>query len=241
MAQFFSNIQSIFSPNFFKFKFVQDILKTFIGVFLAFWVGEWTSSRDSKVKENYLLQEIQHELHLNIDDLRTNLGGHQQGIEAAKTFQFYLQNSTSDFDSLNFYFYFLLRDFISIQHTAAYETLKTRGMESIMDDSLRLHIADLYDFEFEAVEKLEEQYYPHEFFEIYNQPMLQILTKCFDFSKKKGENRQIMPLSKLPKQEQNLMHAWLKKIIADRAFSISSYQEAIKKGEKVLEEIKKSK
>lgn len=221
-------------------KVLMDILKTFIGVLLAFWVGEWTADRDFRQKQRYLLVEIQHELELNLADLRLNLGGHEYSINMAKSFRSYLAGTNTNLDTLPMNYLHLLRDFASIQHTAAYETMKARGLESIKNDSLRYQIADLYDFEFETVEKMEEEYAAHEFFEHYNQPMLQILSKCYDFSgtKPKGQ-RALLPFTALPKQEKNLMYAWLQKLTIDRDLSVRMYKEVIGKGEKVMEALKK--
>ncbi len=238
MTQIFSNIFSFFSNNIFTLKFFQDVLKTFIGVFLAFWVSQWEARRDSQAKEKFLLQEIQHELQVNVEDLRINFIGHKGAIESANFLKRYYQNDTTNMDSLAIHFFILLNDLLSIQHTAAYETIKARGLESILDDSLRLHIADLYDFDFEVIEKMEDHYRPNDFLDVYYQPMLQILSKCYDFSKPPGAARHIMFVSKLPKQEQVLLHAWLSKIKYSHYFAQVNYQTTIEKAEKVLADIK---
>jgi hypothetical protein len=237
MTQVFSMIFSFLSNHVFTLKFFQDVLKTFIGVFLAFWVSQWKAHSDSQVKEKFLLQEIQHELQVNIEDLKTNLSGHSSSLASAKYFKRYYQNDTTNLDSLYSHFHVLLFDLLSIQHTAAYETIKAQGLESILDDSLRLHIADLYDFDFEVVQKMEDQYKPVDFFDVYYHPMLSILSKCYDFSKPTGTNRHIMFVSKLPKQEQALLHAWLRRIMNDHYFMQLTYQATIKKAERVMAEI----
>lgn len=218
-------------------RFLLDVLKTFIGVLLAFWVGEWQASHEAAKKEAHLLLEVEHEVALNLTDLRLNLEGHRHGLAAADALLGILAGAGNPGDSLGFHFHLVLRGFLSIQHTAAYETMKTRGLESIAQDSLRNHISDLYDFEFETIEKLEETYPPNQFFQIYYQPMLQILSRYHDFSKKRGESRQILPLSKLPQHERSLLAAWLKDLKTDRYFLIILYEAVIQKGEKVLAEV----
>ncbi len=219
--------------------FFLNMLPTFLGVLLAFWLTEWASERDFNARERYLLEEVQHELEVNLNDLKLNLEGHNKGILAIKSIEGYLQNTSSNLDTFPHHYNQALRDFISIQHTAAYETLKARGLEAIANDSLRMLIADLYDFEFETIEKIEETYAPHEFFVHYNEPFLRILSKCYDFSPGKVENRVIMPLTALPKEEKNLLYARLFKLKYDRKFSVLQYEAVIGKVEKGIEAIKK--
>lgn len=222
----------------FASAFFLNMLPTFLGVLLAFWLSEWASERNFKTRERHLLEELQHELELNLKDLNENFEGHNKGLAAAKSIQRYLSDGSLSLDTLPQQYLDALRDFISVQHTAAYETLKSRGVESITNDSLRLHIADLYDFEFETVEKLEEEYEPHEFFGHYNEPFLRVLSKCYDFTPG-ASNRKIMPLSKLPNEEINLLNARLMKLKYDRLFSMEVYSGVIRKVEMVIEAIKK--
>jgi hypothetical protein len=219
--------------------FLLNMLPTFLGVLLAFWLSEWASERNFKVQERHLFLEIQHELELNLSDLKENFKGHEKGLAATKSLQRQLLDGSHNYDTLLQQYVDALRDFISIQHTAAYETLKSRGLASISNDSLRLQIADLYDFEFETIEKIEEKYAPHEFFEHYNEPFLRILAKCYDFTPGEVANRRIMPLSALPKEEKNLLNARLMKLKYDRLFSMEIYSEVIRKVEMVIEAIKK--
>jgi hypothetical protein len=220
-------------------KFILNMLPTFLGVLLAFWLSEWASERNFKAQERHLLLEIQHELELNLSDLKMNLSGHENGLAATNSIQRLMLDGSLSLDTLPIHYTEALRDFISVQHTAAYETLKSRGLTAITNDSLRLQIADLYDFDFESIEKVEEKYAPHEFFEHYNEPFLRIITKCYDFTPGKVVNRRIMPLSALPKEEKNLLNARLSKLKYDRQFSMKAYQEVVKKVELMIGTIKK--
>jgi hypothetical protein len=219
--------------------FLLNMLPTFLGVLLAFWLSEWASERNFKAQERHLLKEVQYELERNLNDLKENLGGHEKGLEAAKSLQRLLFDGILSLDTLPMHYMTALRDFISIQHTAAYETLKSRGLSAISNDSLRQQIADLYDFEFETIEKLEDQYAPHEFFEHYNEPFVRIIAKCYDFTPGEVANRRIMPLSALPKEEKNLLNLRLLKLKSDRQFSLAAYEEVVKKVEIAIAAIKK--
>ncbi|MCC6723464.1 MAG: hypothetical protein IT258_03070 [Saprospiraceae bacterium] len=221
----------------FASDFFLNMLATLVGVLLAFWLTEWASDRDFKSKERHLLQEVHHELSVNLKDLQLNLNGHHSSIASTKALGKLLTDPNASMDTLYFHYIAALRDFTSIQHTAAYETLKSRGVESVTNDSLRTQIADLYDFDFESIQKIEEEYSPHEFFEHYNEPILQSLAKCFDFGATDKAKARIMPLTQLPAIEKNLLNARLRKLIYDRQFSIMNYEGVIKKLEKTLKDL----
>jgi hypothetical protein len=48
-----------------------------------------------------------------------------------------------------------------LSNTGAYETLKSRGLETVGNDSVRLQISLYYDFEFEKLLSNERQHYEH--------------------------------------------------------------------------------
>jgi hypothetical protein len=56
-----------------------------------------------------------------------------------------VNNIPVDKDSLPIFYHFLTRDFITIQNTSGYQTLKSKGLETIKNDSLRRNIIDLYE------------------------------------------------------------------------------------------------
>ena len=104
----------------FEKKFLYDVFKTFVGVFLAFWVAEWKNHKQSNFTERTALQEIRQELMLDIKDLQENLKGHQQGLAAASYFWNGLHGKPIGSDSLTREYNELLRSFLCIQHSAAY-------------------------------------------------------------------------------------------------------------------------
>jgi hypothetical protein len=220
-------------------KFLLNMLPTFLGVVLAFLLTEWASQRDFQAKERHLLTEVQHELEVNLSDLNINLLGHRQAIKSIDKIRGLMKDEKASLDSLNFDLMFALRDFTSIQHTAAYETMKTRGTESVGNDSLRMRISDLYDFDFESIEKIEERYAPHEFFVHYNEPVLQAFAKCYDFTAAQEQNKRIMPLTALPKNELNLLTARFRKLKFDRMMCVKMYEDVAKKTEQLIADIKK--
>lgn len=208
----------------FKKKFLYDVFKTFIGVFLAFWVSEWRSSQQSDFTEHTALREIRKELDLNILDLRDNLGGHRKGLEASRYFWKALHNQPVGEDTLTLVYNNLLRNFVSIQHAAAYESIKSRGLEIIRDDSLRTQIANLFDLHLEVVEKLEEQYSPHDFFQFYYHHFNEKFLPHIAISDR-GKWTFTKPLSQMPETDKTQVKMWLMRLMSDRQFMISAYSD----------------
>lgn len=209
----------------FEKKFLYDVFKTFIGVFLAFWVNEWKSSKQSDFTEHTALREIRKELDLNIADLQDNLGGHRKGFEAGRYFWKALHDKPVGEDTLMLVYNNLLRNFVSIQHAAAYESVKSRGLEIISDDSLRTQIADMFDFHLEVIEKLEEQYAPHDFFQFYYHHFNEKLLPHIAISDK-GKWTFAKPLSRMPEADKIQFKTWLMRLMSDRQFMISAYSDA---------------
>ena len=56
---------------------------------------------------------------------------------------------------------------ISIQNISGYETLKSKGLETIKNDSLRVKIINLYEFDYQVMKKFEEDYKENQFFDNY--------------------------------------------------------------------------
>lgn len=209
----------------FQKKFLYDVFKTFIGVLLAFWVNEWKSSQQSNFSERTALQEIRKELDLNLKDLQDNLGGHRKGYEACRYFWKALHDRPVGEDTLALQYHYMLRNFVSIQHSAAYESIKSRGLEIIRADSLRTQIANLFDFDLEVVEKLEEHYAPHDFFNFYYHRFNEKILPFVAIGTR-GEWTFVKPLSRMPEADKKLVKTWLLSLLSDRQFMIAMYVDA---------------
>ena len=134
---------------------------------MAFALNKWNENRRDYQSENKTLMEIRNGLELDLQDLKLNMAGHEQGNEACRYFRRILENEEVSKDSMGIMHFMLFRDFISIQNKSGYESLKSKGLELIRNDSLRLQIISLYDFHYEMIEKLEETYSEMQFNENY--------------------------------------------------------------------------
>lgn len=148
-------------------KFLLEFLSIFIGVFAAFALDNWNEDRKDHITEMSILQEINNGLKQDLLDIQVNTKGHEYGIIAIQHFRNIVLNVPVNNDSITFHYFNLFRDFVSVQNNSGYETLKSKGLEIISNDSLRSKIIALYEGDYNTIRKLEEEYDELQFQENY--------------------------------------------------------------------------
>lgn len=213
-------------------RFVLEIFSIFLGVTIAFLANHWNEQRKERLIERKTLREISIELESDLTDIKNNINGHRLGIDAVSMFQRYVRNEPVDFDTLSINFERLYRDYISITNTTAYETLKSRGIEIISNDQLRADIVELYDFAYEIIQKLEEEYYPAQFHQNYFDDISEYFK---DYLEIQGDNIRFVKSHK-GKPDQKMLLV-LREIKQWRLFNISSYEQSEQKINKLIADI----
>ncbi len=220
-------------------KYLYEFLTIFIGVTLAFALSKYNEDRNRFESSEKTLLEIRNGLKLDVVDFKDNIKGHKIGMKACKYFRSYLGTESVSKDSVAMYYRALFRDYISIQNKSGYESLKSKGLELIKNDSLRLEIISLYDFYYEIIEKLEEQYLENQFTKLYFSSTNEMLADYMSFDKN-GRLVALAPPINLSKKEKNLLLSYLWKIEANRKFTLQSYILVEDKTLKLIEHIDES-
>ena len=127
-----------------------------MGVLLALAVNNWNQGRLTRQREIASLREIQSALHSDLEDIRFNAVSHEQGQISTEVILRHLREDRPYADSLDRHFGKLLKQTFLVESSTAYQTLKSRGLELISNDSLRTTIAQLYDVDYQIIDKLEE-------------------------------------------------------------------------------------
>jgi len=144
-------------------------------------------------------------------------------------------------DSLAQHYHYLTRDYISIQNTSGYETLKSRGLELIHNDSLRFKIISLYEFDYNILRKLEEEYKEMQYLESYFDEINNKIAPNFKFDEKGAPVDIKLPL-KMNKDEKNILLSYLWKMKFNRNFVLEFYDQVeesiLKLKEEIEEELK---
>lgn len=219
-------------------KYLFEFISIFVAVFAAFALDSWKEGRKDRIIENKILTEINNGLLKDLEDIKVNEDGHLHGLKSIEYFKNLLTNQPVQKDSLHIYYFGLLRDFISIQNTSGYETLKSKGLEIIENDSLRSAIISLYEYDYNTLKKLEEEYAELQLHDSYFAEFNKIIAPNFKFdttAKLVGVN---FPL-KISESERNILFVDLWKIKVNRMFILQEYatvRENIKKLKKQISE-----
>ena len=203
-------------------KYTLEFLSIFVAVILAFALDHWNESRRDREAEAKILLEIYNGLQQDKEDVRINVIGHKLGIAACAYWRNLFDGKSVNIDSLARNYFLVTRDFISIQNTSGYETLKSRGFELVENDSLRQKIISVYEFNYQVLRKLEEEYTENQFQKNYFDKINDVLGPHFVYNSK-GEIIDINRPLNLSEEERNILFSYLYKIQYNREFVLDFY------------------
>src|SRR5690606_9960868 len=109
--------------------------------------------------------------------------------------------------------------------------------ELVRNDSLRTKIISLYEYEFNTLRKLEEDYYELQFQENYFREINNSIAKNLKFNEDKMISGFNLPL-RLEPNEEKIILTYLWKIQVNRNFILQRYAEVDTKIKQLREEIK---
>lgn len=198
-----------------------EFLSIFIAVVSAFALTNWDDRRRDRHTEVKILTEIRNGLDKDISDIQLNLDGHQYGIKACNYMRRLTTGLEAPPDSFAFHYFNLTRDYISIQNNSGYESLKSNGLGTIRNDSLRLKIIGVYEYDFTNLKKLEEEYKEMQYHTSYYQAINEILSPNFVFSDQ-GEISIQAPLQ-ISQANRKALLSYLWKIQVNRDFVLKFY------------------
>lgn len=134
-----------------------------IGILSAYTLNNWQEVKNRNYEELEILEEIKSNLILDLTDLKSNMNAHQYAldcIDSLRNFDEYKFNDNRVAELISHTF----RDYLFITHSGGFETLKSKGVDLVQNDSLRMKILSLYDFGFASMTYLEAEYTPAQFY-----------------------------------------------------------------------------
>lgn len=201
-------------------------------------MDNWNENRKERLAESKILAEIHNGLEKDLEDININIFGHKEGLKATAFFKDVIGGKAVSSDSVLQHYISLTRDFVSIQNTSGYETLKSRGLELIDNDSLRTKIISLYEYDYNTLSKLEEEYYELQFQENYFEAINRAIAPHFIFNGDMNISGLRTPIQ-LPEDEKKILLACLWKIEVNRNFILNYYREVqnkVEEAKRVIEE-----
>jgi len=211
--------------NYLKYA-IGEIVLVVIGILIALQINNWNENRRGNNIENKILVEISKGLKQDLIDIKSNMSEHRVGLKACEYYYDIFTNKKVQTDSINYYYTYLTRGYISIQNRSGYESLKSRGLELIKDDSLRNDIIKLYEQDYPFIMKLEEQDPEGNFHDSYFKEINNHISPNLIFNSY-GEIESIeLPLN-VSETEQKKILSYLWKIKNDRTFILSIYSQVL--------------
>ncbi|MCI4669199.1 MAG: hypothetical protein MRZ79_13775 [Bacteroidia bacterium] len=203
-------------------KYLIEFISIFVAVISAFALDNWNENRKNDEAATKILIEVSNGLQRDLEDININMYGHRKGIQACVYWRKVISNQEFNKDSLKQYYLGLTRDFFSAQNSSGYETLKSTGLELIKNDSLRFDIISLYEYDYQSLKTMEENYFEMQFQENYFKDFNSIIAPNFEFDEKGDMARIKTPLNISPDKQKILM-AYLWKIQVNRTFILRYY------------------
>ncbi len=232
MIKFFRKIrQNLLSEGktekYFKYA-IGEIILVVIGILIALQINDWNQNRKENIIENKILVEISNGLIEDLIDIKANMRSHRAGVKACKYYHDMFTNKQVQTDSIKYYYKFLTMGYISIQNKSGYESLKSRGLEIIKDDSLRIEIIKLYEQDYSFIRKLEEQDPEGNFYDNYFKEINNHISPNLIFDEYGDIVSIQLPLS-VTDTEQKKMLSYLWKMKDDRKFILNTYSKVLEK------------
>ena len=128
---------------------------------MAIWFNNWNENQKHKKIEVKSIREIKNAIDQDLLDIEENIHGFSKRVELFSRIINHIENNLPLDDSLKAVLPYLQGVTTFLSNTGPYETLKSRGLETISKDSVRLKISLYYDFEYERIQVNEQQHYEH--------------------------------------------------------------------------------
>lgn len=216
-------------PTLFKnalWTYLLELITVIFGVYIGFMANKYQETQNENRYTQTVIKEMYQSLASDIADATENQHGHQTGLKSVEYFLKIAEDQPVSTDTFGQRFVELTRSFLSIQNTAPFEALKSTGLNVITNDSLRTKIVHLYDFQYDILEKAEEQYPESNLTERYYQDILEILDKGLVLGKAGKIIAIRRPLPITPEERVRLfLH--LRKIRYARLFNLGVYDVVI--------------
>lgn len=155
---------------------VGQVVLIFLGVTVAIWFENINEARKEKKFEQVLLSEMLFNLNNDIRSIDEGVRIINDGIYAGEKIVEALKKN--DFDSIPYYMTTIMWYNIGLYNSSSYETIKSKGLDIIQDNSLRQKIVQYYEERVKYLKEVEKVGYNL----TWQQYMPQAISKFRDFS-----------------------------------------------------------
>ena len=192
-------------------RYLFEFLSIFLAVTFAFLLDRWNDNRKDSIAENRILEEIYNGLERDSLDIANDEKYFKIAFRGLNYFNEIIDGKTLQNDSLVVFYYLFARESIVVQNKSGYESLKSRGLETIKNDSLRSKIINLYEVDYELARKFNEEYSEYKFMENYFHKINDALATNFEYDSIHNIKGIKLPLE-VDEKERRLLKSYLWKI-----------------------------
>jgi hypothetical protein len=212
---------------------IGEIILVVIGILIALQINNWNNDNIERELELNMLSEILTNLEKDVFNFNSKITINEKAIKNNSAVLEHLILKTPLTDTLRFYYARLTGRGTFEPITVAYENLKSKGINIIRNDLLRISISELYDFKyFYVTEDLRMDYEPIKDFhmsEIYKNVKTILET---------NDNRVAEPVNLSDVQNDIYFQEALKRAISFYQWMNRNYRNGIRENEIVQEKIK---
>lgn len=192
-------------------KYVFEFISIFLAITLAFLLDRWNDNRKDRIAETKILEEIYNGLERDSLDLANDEKYFKIAFRGIQYFNDIIDGKIVENDSLTTFYFLFSRESIVVQNKSGYESLKSRGLETIENDSLRRQIINLYEVDYELARKFNEEYSEYKFMQNYFHKINDAIAPYFEYDSVNNIQGIRLPIE-LEEKERSLLKSYLWKI-----------------------------
>ncbi len=137
---------------------VGEIVLVVVGILIALSINTWNEENKARRIEQDMLNEIKLSLVRDLEDLEMNLQIHNQILRSQDILVEWLENDKVFVDSLSYHFARVNHQTEFISNEGAFETLKSIGLRSLSNDSIRIDLLRIYDLRYKMYREFQNYY-----------------------------------------------------------------------------------
>ena len=124
---------------------IGEIVLVVVGILIALQVNNWNVNKKTRTDEGQILNDLIIEIEDDFASLNYNIERHSEAINSCKVLLDVFNKNIDYNDSLSFHFARVHYHTVFISNMGAYESLKSKGFETILNKKLRFEIINIYE------------------------------------------------------------------------------------------------
>lgn len=200
-----------------------EVILVVIGILIALQINSSYQQSLTKKLEIKYLKEMQGNLIFDLKDIEFNIEFNESRRRSNEAVLYHLTNDLTYHDSLDYHLSNLVFTTRSLPNMGAYESLKSKGLEIISNDSLRANMTYVYSFSYpNAIDFEHADDHPFQFDVLWPEVIKSIEFKTLELDR--SPNNRAKPINYEAMKENIPLKNALKSNLLLRGYMITSYR-----------------